>query len=141
MKRKRIVIASLLLIAVAAFAPFWREIWLAVAYRSDPEIRLDRDQRPPGYRKRYNWIPGDSVLILDSVCTPCSESRHSACENGWGATPVDWGTHVEEYVLAARTILPSTGNENASVREEPRIDGKRASAFCVCPTCHPERDR
>ena len=78
MKRRPLLLAVVLTVAaVACIAPFWWEIWFAVAY--------ENMHAPDGlayYQKRTAWLPGQPVAVPDQPCPNC--------RTGTAHSPLNW---------------------------------------------------
>ena len=129
MKRRPLLLAVVLTVAaVACIAPFWWEIWLMVAYE-------EKSKHPLMYDKRFYWIPGAPLLLMDSTCGRCirtvlgdegDQSAHIKCDLLW---------YFRDGAIFQMVLLGSDRHREAfieSVAEFPH-------AVCTCPTCHPER--
>ena len=74
MKRKRLILAAVLMAAVAAVVvPNWRPLWLVVAYERIPFGEMHY------LRKRAKWIPGADFKLPLQVCIRCLRDNHGEC--------------------------------------------------------------
>ena len=74
MKRKRVILAVVLLVAVVAVvAPFWWEIWLWVAYEEKTSTSVEY------LKKRASWLPGNDYVVPNQLCRDCGKRYHDDC--------------------------------------------------------------
>ena len=85
MKRKRVILAVVLMVAVVAVvAPNWWEIWLSVAYEKRKANFRSFRSFSGGFpvheykkgsleylKKKASWLPGSDTVLPNQVCWQC----------------------------------------------------------------------
>ena len=132
MKRKRIIFSAVLLVVIVlCIAPWWWEIWLAVAYEK-------RSEEGAQYlAKRYSWVPGSQFLIEPQRCQHCDAQEHDNCLNMWIVFTLRDNFQVLPYQSDGKHAFKGVALKPG----ESGSDTKISEVPCTCPTCHPERER
>ncbi len=133
MKRRPLILAAVVTVAaLACVVPWWWEIWLAVAYE---ERALADGHGHDGWfilEKRYSWLPGRPRLPAERLlCRYCRNNNHKRCAG-------------DLMLLEPRNSFgdPPSGKSVVWLDEgEGYVECAPGYSVCICPTCHPERER
>ena len=130
MKRKPVHVLAIFiglaaLVLIVSYPPVWR----ALAYKRNEHFmgpfgrhKGGREKEITVLEKRFNFLPGVRFIIPDQVCAYCSDGK-------W---PAD---HAMCKVAYTQRSALGPGFFYELRPTYPR------EASCICPTCHPERER
>ena len=80
MTRRRIVAGVILAAAIAIAMPFAPKAWELAVYRSE----RGRPGRLTITAKRFDWLPGESRIVIAQECPECVKDLHRNC---WMSIP------------------------------------------------------
>ena len=89
-KHRTALIAGLLIALLCVLALAAPMFWRILAYEKidipgeHPWLRSELKANLATYfKKRWDWLPGDRLILPDQVCGYCQVDLHEYCSDGW----------------------------------------------------------